>query len=578
MKLPPAFALPSGGQKLPDDVRHAMEGHFRTDLSGVRVQVSPVATTIGALAFTCGDTVVFAPGQYNPSTPRGRQLLGHELAHVIQQRAGRVRNPFGTGTAVVRDAALEAEADRAGMMAATAAARPPPTTPTAKSKSPAPAAPGPRNAPVAQPVLAGLAWAGAGILGLGGLGGLGWVGKTRYQDGRLGGEPARIRQLIAAAPWPYVQNLSVQTVMNPPDGLVDYLAEHFVPTTAQYDDRAKTQFQRIMRYLELAPPQNWLRTLQTAYIACAADRFSLPFLSTLPPSSLEKQGKALIFEVLGLFRQADCNAQMSGAYASGAPQASTLIDNIHAALAFLGTDPNTLKRQRVSIITRVASGLWPFLGTSNDMVCWNKTRLAEMLFELYISRSDFRYNIGTSFTMALHDKIDPKSGNCIALASDLNLLFGLYGIIGTMEEVRKPQPGRRFIVYCPRFIDSQEKGNTYRRNQKLQNYYVFQNHVALKVGNTYYDPMAGAIYTQFETEAELKILDGYSEQDSVAVYTQIKGKALLRNNERAVFNFNAPSPTGFPRVDVLEVGAFSAALNGRVPKNRKPDPKQPVEK
>jgi ribosomal protein S18 acetylase RimI-like enzyme len=45
-------------------------------------------------------------------------LLGHELAHVVQQRAGRVRNPLGSGLAVVQDHALEAEADRLGRHAA----------------------------------------------------------------------------------------------------------------------------------------------------------------------------------------------------------------------------------------------------------------------------------------------------------------------------------------------------------------------------------------------------------------------------------------------------------------------------
>lgn len=117
--LPPSFSLPSGqGQSLPDAVRGKMERFFGTDFSGVRVHVGSEAPAIGALAFTVGDTIVFAPGQYDPSSPRGQQILGHELAHVVQQRAGRVRNPFGSGLAVVQDHALEAEADRLGMRAA----------------------------------------------------------------------------------------------------------------------------------------------------------------------------------------------------------------------------------------------------------------------------------------------------------------------------------------------------------------------------------------------------------------------------------------------------------------------------
>jgi hypothetical protein len=117
--LPASFNLPSGpGQTLPDAVRGKMESFFGTDFSGVRVHVGPEAPAIGALAFTVGDTIVFAPGQYDPASPRGQQILGHELAHVVQQRAGRVRNPFGSGLAVVQDRALEAEADRLGMRAA----------------------------------------------------------------------------------------------------------------------------------------------------------------------------------------------------------------------------------------------------------------------------------------------------------------------------------------------------------------------------------------------------------------------------------------------------------------------------
>ena len=76
------------------------------------------------LAFTMGSDLYFVPGQYNPQTPQGEQLLGHELTHVVQQRAGRVRNPLGSGVAVVQDPTLEAEAERMGMRAASATSPP----------------------------------------------------------------------------------------------------------------------------------------------------------------------------------------------------------------------------------------------------------------------------------------------------------------------------------------------------------------------------------------------------------------------------------------------------------------------
>jgi hypothetical protein len=95
-----------------------MEGLFQTSFSSVRVHVGPQASSIGALAFAQGTDLYFAPGHYNPGTPQGRGLIGHELTHVVQQRAGRVRSPVGSGLAVVQDPSLEAEAERMAMRAA----------------------------------------------------------------------------------------------------------------------------------------------------------------------------------------------------------------------------------------------------------------------------------------------------------------------------------------------------------------------------------------------------------------------------------------------------------------------------
>jgi hypothetical protein len=99
------------GKTLPDALRAQMEGAMRADFSAVRIHVGPQAQSIGAIAFTTGNDLYFAPGQYQPDTPAGRELIGHELAHVVQQRQGRVANPFGGGVAVVQNKALEAEAD-----------------------------------------------------------------------------------------------------------------------------------------------------------------------------------------------------------------------------------------------------------------------------------------------------------------------------------------------------------------------------------------------------------------------------------------------------------------------------------
>ncbi|MGD0041139.1 MAG: DUF4157 domain-containing protein, partial [Isosphaeraceae bacterium] len=122
--LPGNFTLkPRGsGQPLPEPIQKKMEAFFNTNFADVRVHVGSEASSIGALAFTHGTDLYFAPGQYNPQSTHGQQLLGHELTHVLQQRAGRVRNPLGSGVAVVQDPALEAEAERMGLRAAAATA------------------------------------------------------------------------------------------------------------------------------------------------------------------------------------------------------------------------------------------------------------------------------------------------------------------------------------------------------------------------------------------------------------------------------------------------------------------------
>lgn len=123
--LPRGVSLPaSGGMPLPAALRHGMETFFRADFSDVRIHVGREAPAINALAVTSGSRIFFGPGRYRPDTVQGLQLLGHELAHVVQQRQGRVRNPLGSGTVIVRNASLELEADRLGRQAAAQMAAP----------------------------------------------------------------------------------------------------------------------------------------------------------------------------------------------------------------------------------------------------------------------------------------------------------------------------------------------------------------------------------------------------------------------------------------------------------------------
>jgi hypothetical protein len=109
----------SGSQALPDGLRLQMESALHTDFSSVRIHSnSSAALALGARAYTRGNELHFAPGQYQPTTSEGRRIVGHELAHVVQQRQGRVQATREVNGVGINDhAALEAEADRWGAMA-----------------------------------------------------------------------------------------------------------------------------------------------------------------------------------------------------------------------------------------------------------------------------------------------------------------------------------------------------------------------------------------------------------------------------------------------------------------------------
>jgi hypothetical protein len=104
-----------GGTALPPDVRVRMEAALGGNFAAVRVHEHSYAHEIGALAFTRGIDIFFAPGQLDPGSPQGIGLIGHELTHVKQQAEGRVPvNARIDGAPANDDPALEREADELG--------------------------------------------------------------------------------------------------------------------------------------------------------------------------------------------------------------------------------------------------------------------------------------------------------------------------------------------------------------------------------------------------------------------------------------------------------------------------------
>lgn len=117
-EAPLETALHTPGQRLPNSVREAMEERFGQDFGDVRIHFGEEsersAASERADAYTVGRHVVFGAGHFAPKTNAGRELLAHELAHVVQQSRGGV----APGSGLDPNSPLEASA-RAAAAAAT---------------------------------------------------------------------------------------------------------------------------------------------------------------------------------------------------------------------------------------------------------------------------------------------------------------------------------------------------------------------------------------------------------------------------------------------------------------------------
>lgn len=82
-------SLKGGGRSLSDKDLAFFEPRFGQDFRHVRIHTgapaSEMAQALNAMAFTVGKDIVFGAGKYAPGTSGGKQLLAHELTHVVQQ-------------------------------------------------------------------------------------------------------------------------------------------------------------------------------------------------------------------------------------------------------------------------------------------------------------------------------------------------------------------------------------------------------------------------------------------------------------------------------------------------------------
>ncbi len=79
----------SPGEPLPPELQRKFEGSLGADLGAVRVHTgaasAEAASAVQAHAYTVGNDVHFAAGQYDPASSAGEKLLAHEVAHTVQQ-------------------------------------------------------------------------------------------------------------------------------------------------------------------------------------------------------------------------------------------------------------------------------------------------------------------------------------------------------------------------------------------------------------------------------------------------------------------------------------------------------------
>jgi hypothetical protein len=104
-------AARGSGRPAQSSVAGSVGAALGDSLADVRVHTddgaAALARSVSARAFTVGNDIFFGPGEYQPTTPAGRELLSHELVHVVQQRGAPRSGPLTVsqpGDALEREA------------------------------------------------------------------------------------------------------------------------------------------------------------------------------------------------------------------------------------------------------------------------------------------------------------------------------------------------------------------------------------------------------------------------------------------------------------------------------------------
>jgi len=104
-----------GGRPLDSRVGSEIGSALGADFSGVRVhtdgQSDALNRSLSAKAFTLGSDIFFSEGACDPATSGGKELLAHELTHVVQQGGGQTNKVQTKLTVAPAGDKYEQEAD-----------------------------------------------------------------------------------------------------------------------------------------------------------------------------------------------------------------------------------------------------------------------------------------------------------------------------------------------------------------------------------------------------------------------------------------------------------------------------------
>ena len=166
-----------GSAPLENSTRGFMEKQFGHDFSHVRIHhdapMDHVAPGMDAYAVTRGSDIYFSAGSYAPEESFGRQILAHELAHVVQNDS--LASPAGVSD-------LESEAEQAASHVAEGR----PASVQHASKHPALAVSGRAKKTLKSAALVGAVGAGIGAIAASQIGGVG-IGAAVGAGALIGG-------------------------------------------------------------------------------------------------------------------------------------------------------------------------------------------------------------------------------------------------------------------------------------------------------------------------------------------------------------------------------------------------------